>query len=92
MPIFIFATLINFARALCNHLRKVRESRPRPLCADCFYAHMQYGAKAERAISCTFGGGIRPMDIDVLYCTDYVSRDLSLHPRRVGFVGQTTPE
>lgn len=92
MPIFIFAIIINFVRVLYSHLRKARESKPAPLCADCFYAHIQYGAKAERTISCTYGGGIRPMKLDVLYCTDYVSRNVSARARAIGFARQAAQE
>jgi hypothetical protein len=88
MPIFIFALVIIFARALRQHLRKTRVSKPKPLCVDCFFAHIQYGSKAERGISCTFGGGIRPIKLDVLYCTDYQTRNLPLRVRAVGFVSQ----
>ncbi|HXU20618.1 MAG TPA: hypothetical protein VN788_08560 [Verrucomicrobiae bacterium] len=85
MPIFIFAVLINFLRALRTHLRRVRDSKPKSLCAGCFYAHVQYGANAERAISCTFGGSIRSVKLDVLYCTDYQARTLPGPIRMIGF-------
>ena len=65
----IFVILINVLRDLHNQLRKSRELKPKPLCTNCFYAHMQYGSKAERVISCTFGGSIRPVSFEVLYCT-----------------------
>ncbi|HEX4488734.1 MAG TPA: hypothetical protein VH088_20820 [Terriglobales bacterium] len=56
-----------------------------PLCVRCFHAHVQYGAKAERAISCTFSGTLRPMKLDVMYCTDYVVRNAPVTARVVGF-------
>jgi len=67
------------------------EPKPVLLCADCFHAHVQYTANARRAISCTYGGAVRPMTLDVLYCTDY--RDHNLPPRSVaiGFVREIAP-
>lgn len=88
MPIFIFAVLINFLRVLRIHLRNGRQSRPKTLCTDCLHAHMQYGSKAERAISCTFGGGIRSINLDVLYCTHYQNRSVPVRVRMIGFERQ----
>jgi hypothetical protein len=55
MPLFIFAMLlkavVECARAC---VRKPREAKPAPLCADCVFAHVQYGANGRRAISCTY--------------------------------------
>jgi hypothetical protein len=47
---------------------------------------MQYGANARRAISCTFGGAVRPVKLDVLYCTDYQPRNRPVRSRPIGFV------
>ena len=41
-----------------------------------------------RAISCTYGGGVRPIALDVLYCSDYVNRYAVLPARTVGFTLQ----
>lgn len=35
-------------------IRKMRAPKPKPLCAECFHAHVQYAANALRAISCTY--------------------------------------
>jgi len=66
-----------------------RRSQPKlkPLCNECAYAHIQFGACGRRAISCTFGGGVRPLKLDVLYCTDYCPRNAS-HRASIGFVHQ----
>jgi hypothetical protein len=32
------------------------------------------------------GGGVRPMKLDVLYCTDYRARNAPLRPGVIGFV------
>jgi hypothetical protein len=45
---------------------------------------VQYAVNGKRAISCTYGGGVRPVRIDVLYCTDYCNRNA---PRRVAAIG-----
>jgi len=71
-------------------LRSIRQTRvstaASSLCAECSFAHTQYGANAKVATFCTFGGGVRAVAMDVLFCTDY--RDHNIVPRvvRVGFV------
>jgi hypothetical protein len=52
----------------------------------CRAARMQ-----KRAISCTYGGAARPMKLDVLYCTDYQSRNRPVRPRAIGFVREVAP-
>jgi hypothetical protein len=47
---------------------------------------MQYGATGRNAVFCTFGGVVRPVQIEVLYCTDYTNRAASVRPARIGFV------
>ena len=37
---------------------------------------MQYGADGANAVFCTFGAGVRRVNLDVLYCTDYRGRRL----------------
>jgi hypothetical protein len=87
MPFAVFALILKFVAEIVRALRrKAREAKPRPLCADCFYAHVQYGSNARRAISCTYGGAVRPMKLDVLYCTDYRARNLPLRAGVIGFV------
>jgi hypothetical protein len=86
-----FVALISqsFPRAFALGIRKLRTPKRQPLCADCFYAHVQYAAKARLAISCTYGGPMRPMKLDVLHCTNYreicrkpVASDLSARSRQ----------
>jgi hypothetical protein len=92
MPLFIFAMLlkavIEGTRAC---VRKPPAAQAAPLCAECAFAHVQYGANARRAISCTYGGGVRPMKLDVLYCTDYQDRNLPMRTRVIGFVREIAP-
>jgi hypothetical protein len=73
--------------AALRAIRAVRVNRkalPKSLCVDCAFAHVQYAMNGKRAISCTFGGGVRPIGMDVLYCTDYGARNV---PRRVVTIG-----
>lgn len=60
-------------------------SKPKALCHGCVFAHIQFGACGRRTISCTFGGGVRPLKLDVLYCTDYSPRQVPPRPA-IGFV------
>ena len=62
-------------------------AKTKGMCNQCAYAHIQFGACGRRAISCTFGGGLRPLKLDVLYCTDYRSRYAPARPA-MGFVRQ----
>jgi hypothetical protein len=91
MPFFVFVLFKVFVEAVRAFRAKARETKPEPLCAGCFHAHVQYAANARRAISCTYGGGVRPMRLDVLYCTDYQTRDLPARPRVIGFVREIAP-
>lgn len=60
-------------------------SKTRGLCAGCSFAHIQYGTSAKTATFCTFGGGVRPVAIDVLYCTDYRDRHAAPRIVAIGF-------
>jgi hypothetical protein len=72
-------------------LAKRRDApKAKPLCNECTFAHIQFGACGRRTISCTFGGGVRPLKIDVLYCTDYRPRYTPPRPG-IGFVAQIVP-
>jgi hypothetical protein len=46
---------------------------------------MQYGATGRNAVFCTFGGGVRQVKIDVLYCTDYHDHNTPVRLVQVGF-------
>ncbi len=84
MPLF-FCLLVNvLVRIGVGAARQRREPKTEPVCATCSFAHMQYAVNGKRAISCTFGGGVRPITIDVMYCTDYRDR---YAPRQVAMVG-----
>ena len=78
----VFLTLARLVRYVRG---KPQRRKPRGLCAGCAFVHMQYGATGRNAVFCTFGGGVRHVKLDVLYCTDY--RDRNAPPRlvRIGF-------
>ena len=75
--------------ALARFVKRKRTPQSRGLCAGCGFAHIQHGANAKATTFCTFGGVVRPVTLDVLYCTDY--RDRNAPPRMVpiGFVRET---
>ena len=82
MPLVFFVIMINaLVRIGVGAVRKVREPKSEPLCAECSFVHMQHAVNGKRAISCTFGGGVRPITLDVMYCTDF--RDRIVSPRIV---------
>jgi hypothetical protein len=90
-----FFALIMFLKAIYETVRIFRKknhaANPDPLCVSCLHAHVQYAANARRAISCAYGGAVRPMKLDVLYCTDYQTRNVSARCRVVGFVPEIIP-
>jgi hypothetical protein len=92
MPFAIFVLIFKFAAEVVRVLvRKARALKPQSLCADCSHAHVQYGANGRCAISCTYGGAIRPMRLDVLYCTDYCARSVQVRAGPIGFVREIAP-
>ena len=91
MPAILFIALVRVIAEICRLIRGARANKPRPLCTDCAHAHLQYASNGRRAIACTFAGSVRPVQLDVMYCTDYHDRHAA--PRRVsvGFVHQIAP-
>ena len=77
------------AIALARLVRYVWTKPPRPvqrgLCAGCAFVHMQYGATGRNAVFSTFGGGVRQVKLDVLYCTDYRNRNAPPRLVQIGF-------
>ena len=87
MPWIVYVIVISMLRSVFRAVKEIRvRRRQRGLCPGCAFVHMQYGATGRNAVFCTFGGGVRAVKLDVLYCTDY--RDRNARPRlvRVGFV------
>jgi hypothetical protein len=92
MPWLFVALLFRIVmESVRGSIRERRAARPKPICTDCFYAHVQYGANARRAISCTYGVFVRPMKLHVLYCTDYRARSMLLRTGAIGFVREIGP-
>ena len=83
VPSVAFVMLIGVVRALRE---RVRKPRPQPLCEQCSCAHMQYASSGRAAIFCTFGGGVRPVKVDVMYCADFSQRGVVLRRAHIGFV------
>ena len=75
--------------AVVRAIRDKRLPRTRSLCASCCFVHMQYAANGRNAVFCTFGGVVRPVQIDVMYCTDFRDRNATVRIVRLGFVPST---
>lgn len=91
MSTIIFIALVRLVVAAIGAIaQRSRAPKPKPLCTDCVFAHVQYGACGRRVISCTFGGSVRPLKIDVLYCNDYRTRNVPVRPA-IGFVRSIAP-
>jgi len=86
MPLLVYIVLINvLVRIVASAVLKTREPKPQPLCAGCTFAHIQYAATGKIATFCTYGGVVRPMKLDVMYCTDYRDRNAPVRIVTVGF-------
>ena len=91
MATFIFSFVARLVIAVVGAFkRRARAVKAKALCNECTFAHIQFGACGRRAISCTFGGGVRPMKLDVLHCTDYRPRTAPIRPA-IGFVREIAP-
>ncbi len=89
MPIIVLLVF----KAIFEAVRLLRNKAAKPkadsLCTACSHAHIQFGANARRTISCTYGGAVRSIKLDVLYCTDYQARCGPACSRAIGFVRET---
>ena len=86
MPTILLLLVVRGLIAVVTAIRgKQFANKPKPLCNECAFAHIQFGACGKRAISCTYGGGVRSLAIDVLYCTGYQPRFVPARPA-MGFV------
>ena len=93
MPALFMILIVRLIGAISQALRQHKADKPRPLCADCAHAHMQYAENGRRAIACTFAGAVRPVQIDVMYCTDYRDRNAAPRLVQIGFARPIeTPE
>jgi hypothetical protein len=85
LAILLVILIRGIAAGITSWRHRVRTARPKPLCTECAFAHIQFGVCGRRSVSCTFGGGVRPIGLDVLYCTDYRPRVAPSRPA-IGFV------
>ncbi len=69
-----------------RRVQRRKGNKAKPRCLECNFAHIQYAANGRRVISCTYNGGVRPVALDVLYCTDFRVREPILETRPLGFV------
>jgi hypothetical protein len=87
MPFFVVVLLMKIVVEAIRAFRRVTvATKPETLCVRCQFAHVQYAVNAKRAISCGFGGALRAISLDVLYCTDFKDRNVPEPVRIVGFV------
>lgn len=86
MPVLFWVLTVRAIEEFCRRMRKARANKLRPLCTDCVHAHVQYAANGRRAIACTFAGSVRPVHIDVMYCTDYRDRKAAPRLGQIGFI------
>lgn len=85
MPALFLVLIVRVFIEIINATRARKVSKPLPLCTACSHAHVQYAANGRRAIACTYGGGVRPMVLDVMYCTDYQDRTAVPRLVSIGF-------
>jgi hypothetical protein len=86
MPLtVVYLIVLGIVRGSVRAFRRLRARRPRGMCAGCRFVHMQYGATGRNSVFCTFGGSVRLVQIDVLYCTDYLDRNAAVRLTRIGF-------
>jgi hypothetical protein len=63
MPWIVYVIAISILRGVSEAIKRTRKKRPRGLCADCTFVHMQYGVTGRNAVFCTFGGGVREVKL-----------------------------
>ena len=86
MPAIILIVFVRgLVAAIVAQRNRARTNKTSSMCIGCAFAHIQYGARGRRTVSCMFGGGARPIALDVLYCTDYRPRYAPARPA-IGFV------
>ena len=91
MPtLIIFALVIRAIVIAVRAFLSQSHIKPKSLCTECTFAHIQFGACGRNSISCTYGGGVRSVKLDVLYCTDFRPRTVPIRPP-IGFIPQDAP-
>lgn len=90
MPALFLVLIVRVIVEIANAARTRKANKPRPLCTDCTYAHVQDAVNGRRTIACTFAGTLRPVQIDVMYCTDYHDRTAVPRLVAIGFARQVS--
>ena len=85
MPALFLVLILRLIVEVAKAMRARKANRPRRLCTDCTHAHVQYAVNGRRAIACTFAGAVRPVQMDVMYCTDYRDRNAAPRLVQIGF-------
>ena len=85
MPALFLVLIVRVIAEIVNAARTRMADKPPPLCTACSHAHMQYSANGRRAIACTYGGSVRRVVLDVMYCTDYHDRNAVPRLVSIGF-------
>ena len=90
MLIPIIWIVIAVLRAIFRERETVAIGQPQgTLCRTCVNAHMVRGFSGKELISCTFGGTLRPMKLEVRECTGFSNRLVTITPVRVeGFINK----
>lgn len=93
MAALLLVLIVRLIAEIAKAVRQRKSNRPRPLCTDCMHAHVQYAVNGRCVIACTFAGAVRPVQLDVIYCTDYCDRNVAPRRVQIGFARPTeTPE
>ncbi len=82
----LVVVLVQIMRVLFKQHGTVESQKAQPLCNDCTFAHVQVDGKGHTTIFCTFGGGVRPVKAEVVFCTDFRNRYVPVRQVPVGFV------
>ncbi len=82
----IVLRILGVATWLMDRRQNAKKLKPVSVCESCSYSHIQYSTKGRRTTSCTYGGRVRPIKVDVLYCTDYNSKTAEVRESRIGYV------
>jgi len=93
MPALFWILIVRLIAEIVKAMRQRNASKLRPLCTDCAHAHVRYAVNGRREIACTLAGAVRPVQIEVMYCTDYRDRNAAQRLVPIGFARPIgTPE
>jgi hypothetical protein len=84
--VVVLAVLVQIVRVLLKDRLAATTEKAKTLCHDCTFAHLQVGANGRSAVFCTFGSVVRPVQAEVVFCTDFRNRYVPVRQVPVGFV------